>query len=102
MQRARVDFLICRKSPLTPEGCVFFRGAYDILSVEWPGQPQNVVLVAETSIFRDEAALYDEGAARLIADLLSDFGLRPLNTDDVRWRALPAAISMPLSPGARP
>lgn len=87
---ARMDFLICRKAPAQIHGVVYFRGAFSVVTAY-----RQRVLTPLSSGFRGEAALYEEAAAQLIAEMLNAFGPAAGAPDAVLWQALPASITLP-------
>lgn len=90
----RIDFLICRRKPGSPEGHSFFIG-----SASSQATRDGKVLVPDTSLFRTAAALYDEAAAILLAKILNDFSPAAGLPGAELWRIQPAAISAPVRVG---
>lgn len=88
MPRAITSWLLCRRSPRAPAGCIYFTGEIRL----WRGEDQ-LISCPTVSLFRDEARLFpNEELARVLASALQDTS--PSASDD-DWRALPAEICLP-------
>ncbi|MEP9350606.1 hypothetical protein [Xanthobacter sp. KR7-225] len=82
-------WLVCRRSTRAPAGCVYFTGGIHLQTSDG-----KLIACPMVSFFRDEAKEFaDEDLARVLASALQDTS--PSASDD-DWRALPAAISMPI------
>ena len=84
-----MDWLICHSNPIAPASVVYFAGTFQGVDTELRGR----VLVPTVSLFRDEAATFDEAAAHLLAAILTTFG--PATAVARQWEALPAQIHVP-------
>lgn len=89
----RLTFIISRRKPGSPEGYSYFIGSVSIATTR-----DGKVLVPDTSLFRTAAAIYDEAAAALLAELLNGFGPAAGLPGAELWRIRPAAISAPITP----
>lgn len=90
--RSSTSWLICRRSTRAPAGCIYFTGDIHL-------QTSNGQLIScpKVSFFREEAREFaDEELARVVASALQETS--PSAADD-DWRALPAAIAMPIRHG---
>lgn len=83
-----MDWLLCRSNPTTPAGVVYFAGTF-----EGVGTLSGRVLVPAVSLFREEAATFDDAGAHLLAAMLTAFG--PAADAARPWEALPAQIHVP-------
>lgn len=84
-----MDWLLCHSNPLVPASVVYFAGTFQGVDTELGGR----VLVPTVSLFREEAATYDEAAAHLLAAILTTFG--PATAVAKQWEAMPAQIHVP-------
>lgn len=84
-----MDWLLCHSNPLVPASVVYFAGTFQGVDTELGGR----VLVPTVSLFREEAATFDEAAAHLLAAILTTFG--PATAVARSWEALPAQIHVP-------
>lgn len=87
-------WIIRRRAPTAPEGAVYFTGTYDIVTyrpIDRVGDPGVRVLTPDIAMDRRHAAIFEETAARLIAELLTDFGPAGGTEQAEAWRAEPAA-----------
>ncbi|MFG1318043.1 hypothetical protein [Xanthobacter autotrophicus] len=89
MTHSRTDWLLCRSNPSAPAGVVYFAGTFVGVDTELGGR----VLVPTVSLFRDEAATFDEAGAHLLAAMLTTFG--PAADAARPWEAMPAQIHVP-------
>lgn len=87
------DFIISRRKPASPEGYSYFVGSATAQATR-----DGKVLVPDTSMFRTAAAIYDEGAATLLAQLLNDFSPAAGLPGAELWRVRPAVLSTPITP----
>lgn len=88
MTRSRTDWLLCRSNPTAPAGVVYFAGTF-----EGVGTLSGRVLVPAVSLFREEAATFDDAGAHLLAAMLTAFG--PAADAARPWEAMPAQIHVP-------